>query len=330
MNKFLNIGAGALLMAMSMTPQADASLTVFQTFTGNIGYSSDGCGSTAQSCTISASVPVGSTVLGAYLYSSTFFLSGPIGSTLKLSTDPNPATAVSYVALSALPFLQAFRADVTSIVAPIINGGPGGIYNFTVTETNGGQDGEALVVVYSDPTAPVRTVGILDGSSAQAGDTASINFATPLDPSAPGFGAEMIIGDGFSCCSQASTITVNGTTITVNAGNNDDGLGGISDGQLITVGSFDDAFSALLPSYANDHERYNLVPFITNGDLTIKVDTINPSFDDNIFLEVFQITGLGSINEPPPVQTPEPGSLFLLGTGLAAAFGYVRRKRDDA
>ena len=51
---------------------AQASLTAFQTYIGQVGYSSDGFGSTTQSGTISASVPVGSTVLAAYLYTSTF------------------------------------------------------------------------------------------------------------------------------------------------------------------------------------------------------------------------------------------------------------------
>ena len=50
---------------------AHASLTAFQQYVGNVGYSSDGFGSLSQSGTISASVPIGSTVLAAYLYTST-------------------------------------------------------------------------------------------------------------------------------------------------------------------------------------------------------------------------------------------------------------------
>jgi hypothetical protein len=132
----------------------------------------------------------------------------------------------------------------------------------------------------------------------------------------------MIIGDNFSCCGQRSTITVNGTTITENAGNNDDGLGFAANGQLITVGGFDDPFSALLPSYADDHERYNLVPFITDGDTTITVDTFNGSQNDNIFLALFHVFGRAGINEPPPDENgviPEPSTMLLLGSGLAMA-----------
>lgn len=300
-------------LALAFLPgRADASLTVFQTFNGNVGYSSDGFGSLSQSGIISASVPVGSTVLAAYLYTGVNEFSGDvntIGSTLN-------GFAVAYGPLVANTTgccgIASARADVTAIVAAVINGGGGGVYDFTITEASGAQDGEALVVVYSNPALGISTVGILDGFASVTGDSATINFANPLNPAAPGFFAEMIIGDNFSCCSQRSTITVNGTTMTENAGNFDDG-DALANGSLITVGSFDDPFSPMNPTYETDTERYNLVPFITAGDTSITVRTVNGTEDDNIFLAVFHVDGEARITTVPD----QADTLMLLGLALA-------------
>ncbi|HBB15702.1 MAG TPA: PEP-CTERM sorting domain-containing protein [Syntrophus sp. (in: bacteria)] len=319
------LGVGLLFVMAIFAVGADAALVQRSAFVGNYGLSTDGFGSTSNSGTISADVPLGATVTAAYLYSATNFSSPTLG-TVTLDGTTVVFTDEWTNALGVqTEFFRTGISDVTSIVAPVINGGFGGIYNFSVTESLSATDGEALVVIYrlADATA-INTVAILDGPQALTGDSFTANFASPLDPSATGFFAEMRLGDSFSVNGQASTVTVNGTTITVNAGNNDDGAQ-VADGSLITVGGDNDPFSALNPIYADDHERYNLAPYIAVGAMSITVDTVNPSNDDNIFLAAFFLKGAATIDDG--TKVPEPGTLLLLGSGLVGLVGYRRTKR---
>lgn len=318
--------AAVATAACGFASPAFAALEPFQSYTGKIGYSSDGWGGLDQSGVISANVPVGSTVIAAYLYTATF--SNPSHAGVGATLNGSPVTFGAPVPNGdACCGIASARADVTSIVASAINGGPGGIYNFALTELSSSQDGEALVVIYSNPTLQTASFGLLDGFALTSGDTTTINFAEPLDPTQPGFAAEMVLGIGFSCCgSQFSTVEVNGTVITERAGNKDDGEDGNANGNLITVGGFDDSFSALLPSYEEDGERYNLTPFINKGDTSITVETFNTSQDDNIFMAGFYVTGIAGFNEPPPNAIPEPETYALMLLGLGA-IGWVARRR---
>jgi len=316
--------AGALLTAGA----ASASLSVFQTYTGNLGLSTGGFGTTAQAGDITANVPVGSTVVAAYLYSSTFDFSAAF-----TPTGTFGGSAVTYTPLGATGCcnLQAGRADVTSIVAAVVNGGPGGAYSFHVTEGESGDDGEALVVVYSNGSLAVSSIGILDGFSTPGGDASSISFGSPLHPGDAGFQAEMRVGDGFSCCSQETTITVNGQVMTDVAGNADDGF--VANGALLTIGGDNDPFTVAGPGtpaedYNTDHERYNLAPFITDGDTSINLHTFNATGDDNIFLEVFQVTGEAVFHGSDGV--PEPATWTMMLLGFFGMGSLLRRRRPVA
>ena len=315
---------------------AFAANTLFQQYIGDYGVSTSGWGSvnTADG-TITATVPVGSTVTAAYLYTSTYNLDGttpfdPTGSTFQGSTLSFTGLGVNS---SACCNLEAYRADVTSQVAPVIDGGAGGTYSFSLTEANTvQQDGEALVVVYNNPTTQSdQTVAILNGFASSSGDTSTVNFATPLDISNPSFFAHMAIGDGFSCCGQESTISVNGQEMTTVAGNNDssvDGAGVAENGDLITVGNINGPYTGGTPGdpqtdYDADHEAYDLVPFLTNGETSINIETINASLDDNIFVEVYDVSGEGHFVP----GTPEPSTWAMLIIGFAGV-GYVAYRRN--
>lgn len=316
-------------VAMAATP-AMATLSVFQQFTGKYGLSTDGGGSTSSGYTVNAYVPTGATVVGAWLYQSSYNFSsvpGPYG----VSLDGNALTFGSPVINStACCGLFSARANVTSLVAPIINGGPGGTYNFNISEVlssgSSATDGVALVVIYSDPSlTSTSTVALLDGFSSVSGDSFTFTAANGMDSSAAGFFAELRLGIGFSCCNQSSTIDVNGTRITNNAGNNDDGFGSIANGQLITVGGNNDPFSPFLPGYAEDTERYNLVPYIKVGDTKIKVTTANASKDDNIFMAAFLVNAEGRVVGPGVIPEPATWAMMIAGFGLVG--GAMRRRR---
>ena len=317
-----------------------ASLTEVGTWNGKVGYSSDGFGSLSQTGTISASVPAGSTVLAAYLYTATY------GSAPELSTDGTSLNGVVvtfsvWVNNPSYSTLSMRRADVTDIVKPIIDAGAGGIYDFTIQEVTPQQDGEALVVVYENDSLEDSTFSLVEGYSDILGDNFSINFSDPIDTTDPNFFAEMFLGISFSCCSQASTVEVNGTTITENAGNNDDG-DQVANGALMTVGGFDDPFSPFMPSYEDDHERYDISSYITNGDQSIDVYTINPSVNDNILIAGFYVNGRAAVNEPPPppidnepyvymnVPTLNQWAMLILVLSLAAFGLAVLRGRQES
>jgi hypothetical protein len=328
----LRVGLLALALSaagMAAPSGAYASNTLFQQYVGDYGVSTSGWGSLALSTgTLTANVPVGSVITSAYLYTSTYTF-GSINPGLTLNGSASlPLTPLGFNT-SACCSLQAYRTDVTSIVASEVNGGPGGTYNFTVTEADTAQqDGEALVVVYSNPSQAMQTVAILNGFASSAGDTSKVNFSQPLDPSDPGFFAHMAIGDGFSCCDQRSTISVNGQEMTTAAGNNDDSVDGPTpqNGNLITVGDINGPFTGGTPGfpqtdYSADHEAYDLASFVSKGDTQIRIDTINASHDDNIFLEVFNVSGEANV-----VTTPEPSTWAMMMLGFAG-IGYAAMRR---
>ncbi len=318
---------GGLLATLLATSPSSAAITLFQSYVGSYGLSTSGGGSTGSGYNVSAFVPFGATVTAAYLYQATNFTN----SVQSITMNGNAVTFGPRIANgTACCQLASARADVTSLVAGVINGGAGGTYNFAISEGNSSvTDGTALAVVYSLASLPESTVALLDGFASVTGDTTTLNFANPLDPTASGFIADMRLGIGFSFPPQSSTVTVNGTRITNNAGGFDDGQG--ADGGLITVGGDNDPFSTLLPTYDNDHERYNLTPYVKVGDTSITIATANASQDDNIFLAAFRVSGRAGVNAPPPPPSgvPEPGTWAMMLVGFGGMGAAMRRRRHS-
>lgn len=324
MRKLPFVALGA--MALTAADPASAALDLFKSYVGNYGLSTDGGGSSDGTYGVSAFVPLGATVTAAYLYQAT-------NNTAAVAPVTMNGTAITFGPRvgngTACCSLASARADVTSLVAAVVNGGAGGTYNFDIVEGSSGvTDGTALVVVYSLASLAESTVAILDGWASVTGDTTLVNFAEPLDPTEPGFVADMRLGINFSCCGQRSTVNVNGDLMTENAGNHDDGAE-TANGSLITVGSNDDPFSGALPSYTDDTERYDLTPFITKGDTQIRLDTANASRDDNIFLLAGIFSGIAGVNQPPPgIPEPATWAMMILGFGLVG--GAMRRRKQQA
>jgi hypothetical protein len=239
--------------------------------------------------------------------------------------------------------------DVTSIVKPVVDSAPAGDVTFTAAEPNqtGNIDGEVLAVILNDPTLPTNnTVSFLFGALAPTGDNFSIGLAQPLNLSDPNLALTMSLGDSFGyqgppATGQFSQIDVNGNRMTTSAGGNDDSVckndspqdfQNCVNGTLITVGGIGD--STANPPDPNatdstcgppgpprcDDELYDLKPFVKNGDTSIKVATLNPSDDDNIFFTGFQlnsaaaVVGEGILLSPTTATNPVGGTHTVTAT----------------
>jgi hypothetical protein len=341
MQRIFSLRQGALAVALiGFSGIASAGLTSAGIFTGNVGLSVDGIGGNDNNVgSVDAKIPVGATILKAYLYSAGVPVTYPnspttlndyntTGITLNGSAITNFDTLVG--ATSTRPDITGWktaRADVTSLVQNWTAGAATDTFSWAVTEgtRNSAIDGEVLAIVYSHASRPTGSVVLLNGGQNTGGETTTVNFGSPIsNPNAVGFAAEFGLGISFSCCGdQISNVDVNGQALTRFAGNHDDGLQ-LADGSLITVGGLGDDPANNVANYDDDDELYDLRPYLQDGDTSFSIFTRNPTDDDNIFFASLYITAeVSDVNN----DVPEPGvlSLMLAGLGIASVIGRRRR-----
>ena len=338
---------GLSLLGPTLT---QATLTSSYQFNGKGNWSLDAVGgNTSPVGNVQAFVPVGSTVVKAFLYTS---LWDGAASVPNLSLAGVSYSGAAWTALGpnvSASYLQAYRADVTAQIQAAIGGGSASLFDFSVTETSNtlGTDGEVLAIIYSNPLESERTIAFLDGSSASDGDSTTINFSTALSGVGdPGFEALVSLGIGFGHQpnGQYSVVQGNGRTLTSSAGGEDDGVP--DNGALITVGGLGDSSANPNPTVFDsggprtDDELYDLgqgnsvnsAPFLSNGLTSYTFNTNNPSDNDNIFFLGVNITARAGVNQPPPPATPgvpDSGSTAgLAALGIIALAAWKRATKS--
>ena len=288
--------------------------------TGLISVSIDGVGSiNANGATVQVEKPAGGTVRAAY-YIGTANYNGALSANVTLSNGASSLTiapgdydATARNASGGNQTENGFE-DVTAFVKPIVDAAPAGLIDFTVTEASPfATEGNALIVVFNDPA--ITTVGtfvLAFGSQQTTGDSFAITLGSPFDASSQSIQMSLGITFGFQTTShtaQFSEIDVNGTRLTSSAGGQDDcdvftpPNGCSQDAALVTVGGIgDDPANPADPNAGpgsegarSDDELYTLDGLIANGTTNIKVDTRNPSNNDNIFFAAFVINGTAAI-----------------------------------
>lgn len=245
---------------------------------------------------LTISKPAGATVRGAYLgYATTGFTYQPLTTPITLLGRDVPLTNELANGIGGYNYF----AEVTDLVKSTIDGAPAGQVRLSVSEPEPWLvDGEVLTVIYDDPSLSVeRTVSIMYGALQPGGDTYSVHLARPINLADPATRLQMSLGISYSYqtggSQQYSTVDVNGSRLTSSAGGEDDGAP--YNGALITAGGEGDSIDNPVDPQASptdprsDDELYDLRPFVRTGDSTIKVDTDNPSYDDNVFLAVFDM-----------------------------------------
>ncbi|NTV27347.1 MAG: hypothetical protein HGA93_01515 [Methanothrix sp.] len=259
---------------------------------GKISWSIDGLGVYPNSTgIIQVEKPAGATVRCTYMAAATTGVSGYQLQAGDIKIDGADVVWTKEIPTSISSY--NYWADVTSLIKAKIDAAPAGRIDFNITESPAYQtDGELLVVIFDDPAQTTDNTIILNfGAQNTTGDYFNISLAKPIDLNDPNLALDFSLASSYSYqeggMQQFSIVDVNGQRMTSWAGGDDDGTGPSSNGELFTVGGLDDSTDN--PADPNgqgdkryDDELYTLLPFVSNGDTNIIVQTLNPSNDDNL------------------------------------------------
>jgi hypothetical protein len=279
--------------------RSGASLIPIVQETGRISVSVDAAGSNSELGTsLRVNRPAGATVRKAYMMAAShgrFALRTIADGELTLAGQPVAWERGEYNPIPGSPtFFHNVFADVTDIVAPIVNAAAG-LTLLGVTESDTAEiNGTVLVVLFDDPTQlNDSSVILLFGGQDTEGDRFVVDLAEPIDPSAGRVDMGLGIAHSFQGpfgTDMANLVNVNEQRLTSSAGGEDDGSAG--DGSLITVGGIGDTNGNPQPfapstGLRTDDELYDLRPFLGPDARQIVVESINPTFDDDIFFAYF-------------------------------------------
>lgn len=307
-------------------------LTPYTTETGNIAVSVDAIGSNdPNGADIQVEKPSNAaTVRAAYLMAVSTGFDGNIGSDVTISRGANTLTIAPGDYDLLVPGAisnQNGIVDVTGLIAGDLDPEPAGTYDYLIVESIPGiLDGEVLVVIFDEPSAPSSSYVLTFGAQNIDGDNFNVTLGSPFNDTDVDITMSLGISFGFQPSGQFSIVEVNGERLTSSAGGQDNGEA--ANGALITAGGLGDDPANPPDPLANDDdgprtddELYTIDPFLDDGDTQINIFSQNPSNDDNMFFAGFLIRGTaavigeGILLTPPddtnPVNTTHTVTAFL-------------------
>lgn len=302
------------LLASLLVPQGAQSLpstttivdemVEFSRFTGKYSVSTDGAGDLGN---LTVEKAAGATTLeAAYL---TLVAKGnacPVTGSMTFSGSP---VTFTHTGRDSGSYFCNYFVDVTSSMSGALGAlAAGSSASFSVDYDTAKYTGAGLTAVFNNDSVQEGTVIYQFGHSPVTGNEINLNF--PALQSAPvSDSAILSLGIGWSIQSAsyvnsssegynfiriATSSNPNPVTISEIAGGYDDGFSA-GDAGLVTIGGVGDSPNLPTGAWANyqsDDELYDVASFLSVGDTSLTVFSVNPSVNDTIFQVVLHLTDI--------------------------------------